>query len=152
MAATKRDYYEVLGLQRNASEDEINKMVHEAEAHAEDDRRRRDEVEARNEADSAAYTAEKTLRDVGDKVSADVKSDVEAKIADVRAALATDDVSRITATKDALQQAMYKVSEQIYSAAGAGASSGPETGGAEGPDTGGSNPDDNTVEGEFKEV
>ena len=135
------------------SKDEINKMVHEAESHAEDDRRRREEVEARNEADSAAYTAEKTLRDLGDKVSSDVKSDVESKIVDVRSALATDDVSRITAAKDALQQAMYKVSEQIYAAAGAGGGDG--TSGAEGPgNTGssGTNPDDNTVEGEFKEV
>jgi molecular chaperone DnaK len=137
------------------SKDEISKMVHEAEAHAEDDRRRRDEVEARNEADSAAYTAEKTLRDVGDKVSAETKSDVESKVADVRSALATDDVSRITAAKDALQQAMYKVSEQIYAAAGANTGGGGPSEGGEDQNPGGqggSHPDDNTVEGEFKEV
>jgi molecular chaperone DnaK len=130
------------------SKDEIERMVHDAEAHADEDRRRREEVEARNEADSAAYTAEKTLRDLGDKVSSDVKSDVESKIADVRAALGTDDVGRIRSAKDALQQAMYKVSEQIYAAAGAGQGGG-NPGGEPSGETG---PDDNTVEGEFKEV
>jgi molecular chaperone DnaK len=126
------------------SKDEVERMVRDAESHAEDDRRRRDEVEARNEADNAAYTAEKTLRDLGDKVPSDLKGEVDAHISDVRAALATDDTARIRTAKDALQQTMYKVSEQLYSAAGAGAA------------TGGSNPtggpgDDNTVEGEFKE-
>ncbi len=126
------------------SKDEVERMVRDAEAHADEDRNRRDEVEARNEADNAAYTAEKTLRDLGDKVSGDLKSEVDARIADVRAALATDDISRIRGAKDALQQTMYKISEQLYSAAGAGAA------------TGGGNPtggpgDDNTVEGEFKE-
>ncbi|MBF6589412.1 MAG: molecular chaperone DnaK [Ktedonobacterales bacterium] len=124
------------------SKDEVERMVRDAESHAEEDRRRRDEVEGRNEADNAAYTAEKTLRDLGDKVSGDLKGDVEAKIADVRAALATDDITRIRGAKDALQQAMFKVSEQLYSAAGA-ADGGP--GDAGGP------AEDNTVEGEFKE-
>ena len=77
------------------SKDEIERMVHDAESHAEDDRRRREEVEVRNEADNAAYTAEKTLRDLGDRIPADLKSDVDTKIADVRAALGTDDVERM---------------------------------------------------------
>jgi molecular chaperone DnaK len=126
--------------------DEIERMVKDAEAHAEEDRRRREEIEVRNEADNAAYQAEKTLRDVGDKVSADVKSDVESKIADVRAALGTDDVERMRSTKEALQTAMLKIGEQLYAAAGApsgGSSDGGE--GASGPS------DDGTVEGDFKE-
>jgi molecular chaperone DnaK len=131
------------------SKDEIDRMVRDAESHADEDRQRREEVEVRNEADSAAYTAEKTLKDLGDKVSADVKADVESKVADVRAALGTDDVARMRAAKEALQQAMYKVSEQIYAAAGA---SGAQPG--EQPDEGSASnsQDDNTVEGEFKEV
>ncbi|HEV2235711.1 MAG TPA: molecular chaperone DnaK [Ktedonobacterales bacterium] len=133
------------------SKDEIDRMVRDAESHADEDRQRREEVEVRNEADSAAYTAEKTLKDLGDKVSADVKADVEAKVADVRAALGTDDVARMRNAKDALQQAMYKVSEQIYSAAGASGGSQPsEQPGESGPSS--SPQDDNTVEGEFKEV
>jgi molecular chaperone DnaK len=125
------------------SKDEVERMVRDAESHAEDDRRRRDEVEVRNEADNAAYTAEKTVRDLGDKVPGDLKGDVDSKIADVRAALATDDIDRIRSAKDALQQTMFKVSEQLYSAAGASAATGGEPSG--GP------ADDNTVEGEFKE-
>jgi len=130
------------------SKDEVERMVHDAESHAEDDRRRREEVEVRNEADNAAYTAEKTLRDLGDRIPADLKSDVDTKIADVRAALGTDDIERMRSAKDALQQAMYKVSEQIYSA-GSGGSGG--TGG-EGQPTDGSGPaDDDTVDAQFKE-
>ncbi|MGO8947671.1 MAG: molecular chaperone DnaK [Ktedonobacterales bacterium] len=130
------------------NKDQIERMVKDAEAHAGEDRRRREEIEVRNEADNSAYQAEKTLRDLGDKVSPEVKSDVESKISDVRAALGTDDLDRMRAAKDALQTAMLKVGEQVYSAAGsAGASSTGSDGGS------GSGPsDDNTVEGEFKEM
>ncbi|HET9978808.1 MAG TPA: molecular chaperone DnaK [Ktedonobacterales bacterium] len=129
------------------SKDEVERMVHDAESHAEDDRRRREEVEVRNEADNAAYTAEKTLRDLGDRIPADLKSDVDTKIADVRAALGTDDIERMRSTKDALQQAMYKVSEQIYAAGSGGATS------SENPEqpTEGGPSDDNTVDAQFKE-
>jgi molecular chaperone DnaK len=128
------------------SKDEVERMVRDAESHAEDDRRRREEVEVRNEADNAAYTAEKTLRDLGDRIPADLKSDVDTKIADVRAALGTDDIERMRSAKDALQQAMYKVSEQIYSAGSGGSS------GGEGQPTDGSGPaDDDTVDAQFKE-
>jgi molecular chaperone DnaK len=131
------------------AKDEIERMVKNAESHAEEDRKRRDEIEVRNEADNYAYQAEKTLREHGDKVSADVKSDVESKIADVRAALATDDVDRMRSAKDALQAAMLKVGEQMYSAAGAGATA--STGDTSG-EPGEGPASDNTVEGEFKEM
>ena len=129
------------------SKDEVERMVHDAESHAEDDRRRREEVEVRNEADNAAYTAEKTLRDLGDRIPSDLKSDVDSKIADVRAALGTDDIERMRSAKDALQQAMYKVSEQIYAAGSGGASS---EGQGEQPNEGGPS-DDDTVDAQFKE-
>jgi len=145
------------------SKDEVNRMVRDAESHAEEDKRRREEVEVRNQADSEAYNAEKTLRDIGEKISSEERGEVESKIADVRSALATDDVPRIKSAREALQQAFYKISEKIYSQAGAtaGGAGGPGAGfGSEGPSaTGGpgdessSGPsDDNTVEGEFKEV
>ena len=123
------------------AKDQIERMVKDAEAHADEDRRHRDEVEARNEADNAAYTAEKTLRDLGDKVSPGVKSDVETKIGDVRAALATDDVERIKAAREALQQAIFKVSEELYSAAGA--ATGGDASGSTGPTP------DEPIEGQF---
>jgi molecular chaperone DnaK len=127
------------------NKDQIERMVKDAESHAEDDRKRREEIEVRNEADNMAYQAEKTLREHGDKVSADVKSDVEAKINDVRSALAANDAERMRASKDALQTAMLKVGEQIYAATGA-ASGGPES------DQPSGTTEDNTVEGEYKEM
>ena len=99
-------------------------------------------------ADNAAYTAEKTLHDLGDRVPGDLKTDVENKIADVHAALATDDVQRMRDARDALQQAMFRISEQIYSQSGGASTSGEPEG--ENPSSGPS--DDNTVEGEFKEA
>jgi molecular chaperone DnaK len=131
------------------SKTEIDRMVKDAESHADEDRRRRDEVEVRNETDNAAYTAEKTLRDLGDRVPSDLKADVEGKIGDVRAALATDDVQRMRDARDALQQAMFRISEQIYSQSGGASSTGGEPS-SENPSSGPS--DDNTVEGEFKEA
>ncbi|HEU5345462.1 MAG TPA: molecular chaperone DnaK [Ktedonobacterales bacterium] len=129
------------------SKDQIEKMVRDAESHADEDKARREEVEVRNESDNAAYTAEKTLRDLADKVPADQKSEAEARIADVRAALATDDVERIKSARDALQQAMFKVSESIYAAAGAGASGdGQPSSGGESGQSG-----DDAVEADFKE-
>jgi molecular chaperone DnaK len=129
------------------SKDEIERMVKNAEQHASEDRQRRDEIEVRNEADNAVYQAEKTLREFGDKVSGDVKSDAETKIADVRAALATDDIERIRSAKDALQATMLKVGEQMYAAAAAGGGSGASSG-----ESGEAPESDNTVEGEFKEM
>ena len=138
------------------NKDQIDRMVKDAEAHASDDRRRREEIEIRNEADNAAYQSEKTLRDLGDKVSPEVKSDVESKISDVRAALGTDDLERMRAAKDALQSAMLKVGEQVYASSSGGSSSGGSSSDGDGTDGGSSSSssstDDNTVEGEFKEM
>src|SRR5579859_891659 len=130
------------------NKDQIERMVKDAESHADEDRRRREEIEVRNEADNAVYQAEKTLRDLGDKVSSDTKSDVESKIQDVRSALGTEDVERMRSAKDALSAAMLKVGEQLYSAASAGAASGAP----EGESSSGNPGEDNTVEGEFKEM
>jgi len=127
------------------NKDQIDRMVKDAESHAEEDRRRREEIEVRNEADNIAYQAEKTLREHGDKVSAETKSEVESKIQDVRSALGTDDLERMRTAKDALQEAMLKVGQQIYAAAGAGG------GASEGGPTEGDSPQDDTVEGEYKE-
>ncbi len=125
------------------SKDQIEKMVRDAESHADEDRARREEVEVRNESDNAAYTAEKTLRDYGDKVPAEQRTEAETRIADVRAALATDDVERIKSARDALQAAMFKVSESIYASAGAGAAEG------DGEPSGATS--DGTVDAEYKD-
>jgi molecular chaperone DnaK len=127
------------------SKDQIDRMVRDAEAHASEDKRRKEEVEERNLADSAAYRAEKSISELGDKLGADQKSELESKVADVRAALSTDDVSRIKSSREALEQAFYKVSESIYRGASEGA-----TAGSSGPQQGPSG--DDTVEGEYKEM
>jgi molecular chaperone DnaK len=135
------------------NKEQIDRMVKDAEAHAGEDRRRREEIEVRNEADNSAYQAEKTLRDLGDKVSPEVKSDVESKISDVRAALGTDDLERMRGAKDALQAAMLKVGEQVYASSAAGGGGGSASDGDSGSAGSGSGSnDDNTVEGEFKEM
>ena len=106
------------------SKDQIDRMVRDAETHAADDKRRKEEVEERNQADSAAYQAEKNIADLGDKITPEQKSELESKIADIRTALSTDDVERIKASREALMSAFHKVTEQIYRPAGAGAGSG----------------------------
>jgi len=139
------------------SKDQIEKMVRDAETHAADDKRRKEEVEERNLADSAAYRSEKSMNEIGDKITSEQKGELESKIADVRAALATDDVARIKAAREALDQAFYKVSEGIYRQAGAesgagasGAGFGADQG-QQGPsDQGG--PQDDTIEGEYTEM
>jgi molecular chaperone DnaK len=99
------------------SEQEVEQMVKDAEAHADEDRKQRELAEARNTAENAAYQAEKQLAELGDQVDADAKSEIESAISDVRGALTSDDVSEIKAKTDALQAAFHKVSDQIYQAA-----------------------------------
>ncbi len=97
------------------AKDEVERMVRDAESHAEEDRKRREEVEARNMADTAVYQGEKELRDYADKVPSDVRSEVESKISDVRAALATNDVARIQKTTEELMEARQKIGQAMYS-------------------------------------
>jgi molecular chaperone DnaK len=108
------------------SEEEIQGMVSDAEAHAEDDRRQRDLAEARNLAENAAYQSEKQLEELGDKVDAGDKEAIEAAIKDVREALESDgaSVEEINSKTEALTAAFQKVSEQIYAAAQAASADG----------------------------
>src|ERR671924_427022 len=96
------------------AEQEIERLVKDAEAHADEDRRQRELAEARNTAENAAYQAEKQLGEMGDQVDADAKSEIESAIKDVRDSLTSDDAAEIKSKTDALQQAFHKVSEQIY--------------------------------------
>jgi molecular chaperone DnaK len=132
------------------SKDQINRMVQDAEAHAAEDKRRKEEVEERNLADSAAYRSEKSIADLGDKITPEQKSELEAKIADVRAALSTDDVARIKSSREALEQAFYKVTESVYRPGAAESADGanPDFGGGTGQEA----PHDDTIEGEYKEM
>ena len=120
------------------SESEIDRMVKEAEANAEADKREREKVEVRNEADSLVYATEKSMKELGDKVAGADKQKIDDAIAALKRALEGDNVEEIKAKTEELKQASYKIAEEVYKqqqATGAGA--GPDMGGATGADAGG---------------
>ncbi len=135
------------------SKDEVEKMTRDAEAHAADDTRKKEGIEARNTADNLVYQAEKVMREHGDKVPADLKSQIEGKIAAVRSAMQGDDTARIRSTVQELTETMQKIGASVYQqqpgAPPPGGQAPPEAGG---PGPGQGKPDDGTVEGEFREV
>jgi len=138
------------------SKDEVDKMAREAEGHAAEDTRKKEEVETRNTADTLAYTAERTLREQGDKVPADLKQQLEGKISAVRSALQGTDVNYIRSTAEELSQTMQSIGAAVYGQAGAQpppgeAPEGEAPGGEEAPD-GPPGGEEGTVEGEFREV
>jgi molecular chaperone DnaK len=99
------------------SDEEIKRMVSDAESHAEEDRKQRELVEARNNAENAAYQAERQLKELDGQLDESTKSQIESAIADVRGVLESEDVYEIRSKTDALQQAFHAASEQIYAAA-----------------------------------
>jgi len=99
------------------SEQEVESMVKDAESHADEDRRQREIVEARNTAENAAYQAERQLNELGDSVDDSSKEEIQAAIKDIRDSLESDDVAELQAKTQALQEAFHKVSEQMYAAA-----------------------------------
>ncbi len=124
------------------SQEEIERMVHDAETHADEDRRRREETQTRNNAENLAYTAEKTLQDNPDNIPPDLKTEVQTKITTLRTALASAPISDITAASDDLQSALQRVGQAVYGnqqQPGPGASPGDVN-------------DDGSVEGEYREV
>jgi len=131
------------------SQDEVERMKKDAEAYAEEDRRRREEVELHNQADTLAYTAEKTVREAGEKIPAEIRSDIEARVKDVRDALAAQ------APADTLRTAVTRLSESLQQAGAAVyGQEGGDAGGEAGPPPGeGEAPaEEGTVEGEYREV
>jgi molecular chaperone DnaK len=99
------------------AESEVESMIKDAEAHAEDDRKQRELAEARNTAENAAYQSERQLEEMGDQVDESAKSEINSAIEDLKGVLESDDVDEIKAKTEALQAAFHKVSEQIYQAA-----------------------------------
>jgi molecular chaperone DnaK len=126
------------------AKEEVERMTKEAEMHAAEDQRRKEEAETRNAADTLVYTAEKTLRDQGDKVPSDLKQQVEGKIAAVRSALQGQDIAYLHRTVQELSEVLQQVGAAVYQQAG------PPPPGDEGPP--GGEPGEGTVEGEFREV
>ncbi len=101
----------------NMSKDDIDKAVKEAEQYAAEDKKRREDVDIRNNADQMVYQCEKTLTDMGDKIDESEKAAVQAKIDETKEALKGDDIEKIKTASEALQQEIYKISEKVYKAA-----------------------------------
>jgi molecular chaperone DnaK len=114
------------------SKDEVDKMMRDAEVHADEDKKRREEIETRNRSDQAIYAAERMLKDTGDKLGASDKAPVESAIAALKAAVESGDAAAMNTAMDTLTQAQHKVAEALYkqsgSDAGPGAAPGPEAG------------------------
>lgn len=137
------------------SKEEIDNLVKDAELHADEDKKKRELVEARNHADTLIYSTEKSLKDLGDKVDVETRGNIESASADLKKAMESDDVEEIKRLSEALTQASHKVAEAMYKqaseagaagAAGPGPDAGAEAGG------GAANPDDDVVDADFEEV
>jgi molecular chaperone DnaK len=141
--------------------DEVERMVKEAEVHADEDRKRAESVETRNRADQLAYQAEKALADAGDKVPAELRTDIEAKVKAVRDAIASNDADVMKRAHDDLAASIQKIGEAVYATqqaqagtgephAGNGDGGAPDAGAGEGAGAGAGG--DDVVDAEFKEV
>jgi len=142
--ATGREQHITITASSGLSDEEVEQMVKDAERFAAEDRKRKEEAEARNDADSAVYVAEKTLREQGEKVPANVRSDVESKVSALRTALQGKDVNEIRRRTQELGMAVQQIGASMYEQAGPTT---PPPGEEEKPPEGGE-----TVEGEFREV
>ncbi|HZC31154.1 MAG TPA: molecular chaperone DnaK, partial [Gaiellaceae bacterium] len=148
--ATSREQHVTITASSGLAKDEVQRLVNEATAHAEEDRRKRETIELRNEADTFAYQIEKTLKDNADKVPADVRTEVEGKITTLREALKGEDTERIRGALDDLRTSAQKIGEVMYQAQQAqGAPEGEPAGTAAGKPDG--EKKDDTIEGEFTE-
>jgi molecular chaperone DnaK len=133
------------------NESEIEKMVKEAEEHADEDRQRKEAIEARNQADSLIYATEKSLKEHGDKIGADDRQAIEAGITDLRGVLDTADAETLKSKTESLAQLSMKLGEAMYQSqadtAGGDGGEGPSGGSA-----GGGAGDENVVDADFEEV
>src|ERR1700729_984376 len=152
--ATGKEQKIVIKASSGLNEDEIKRMVRDAEAHAEEDKRFRELVDTRNKADALIHSVEKSLKDLGDKVSGEERASVESALSDVRSALKGDDKDVIARKTEALAQASAKIAERAYAETQGGAgAAGPQPGGAAGAaGTGSAGSKDDVVDAEFEEV
>ena len=147
--ATSKEQSVKITASTNLSNDEVDRLVREAKAHEEDDKRQREVAEARNTADNLVYVTEKTLRDLGDKVPTTDRATVEELVEELKSVKDTSDLGRIRSVTERLQQATNALAQQMYSQPGANGA-GPQQGGPQGGPQGGA--DDDVVEGEYRTV
>ena len=146
--ATGRSQHITITASSGLSDSEVEKMRKDAEGHAEEDRKRRELIEVRNNADNTVYAAEKAMREFGEKVPGDIKTEVEKKVADVKKAAEGEDVAQIRSETEALGQVIQKIGGAVYQQQGQAAPAGGEPGPNPGPESG-AGPD--VVDGEVKE-
>ncbi len=136
------------------SDDEIDRMVKDAESHADEDKKKQELIEIRNQADTLIYTSEKSIRDIGENVDAELKADIESKIDELKKAMEGDDHDAIKQASDALAQSSHKLAEKLYAQQGQDqAGAGPEA--QAGPDAGAEQPkqdDEDVVDADYTEV
>jgi molecular chaperone DnaK len=144
--ATGRSQHITITASSGLSDAEVEKMRKDAEAHAEDDRKRKELIEARNNADNTAYAAEKALREFGDKVPAEIKTEIDAKVAEVKKTVEGDDVAAIRAATESLGQSIQKIGSSVYEQNQA-----PAEGEADSNPSSDSNAGPDVVDGEVKE-
>jgi molecular chaperone DnaK len=123
--ATQKEQKITITASSGLAKDEVDRMMKEAESHAEDDKKRKEEIETRNHADQAVYQAERTLRDSGEKLTASDRAAIEAAINDLKSAMEKNDTPAIKSRMDALNQAQHKAAEAMYRAASGGQGAGP---------------------------
>jgi molecular chaperone DnaK len=144
--ATQKEQKIQITASSGLSKDEVDRMMREAESHADDDKKRKEEIETRNQADAAAYGAERMLKDSGDKLDASDRAAIESAVGDLKSAIEQNDASAIKKRMDALNQAQHKAAEAMYRAAGAaGGAGGPGGGQPGGEPSGGAGPSQGDV-------
>ncbi len=149
--ATQKEQSIQITASSGLKDEEIQNLVKEAEAHAEEDKRKRELVEARNQADTLIYSTERTLRDMADKVDATTKQDIESQIVTLRKTMESDDKDAIKRDSDRLMEMSHKVAEEAYKhAAGQQGAPGAEAG--QGPEGAQKKPDEDVVDADFEEV
>jgi molecular chaperone DnaK len=128
--ATNKEQKITITASSGLSKDEVDRMMREAESHSDEDKKRKEEIETRNQADQAVYVGEKTLRDSGDKLGAAERASIESAINDLKSSIEQNDIAGMKKRMDALNQAQHKAAEAMYKAASGGAAGG-QTGGSE---------------------
>ncbi|HVN53802.1 MAG TPA: molecular chaperone DnaK [Anaerolineaceae bacterium] len=154
--ATNREQKVTITASTNLNKVDVERMVQQAKEHEAEDRRRKELIDARNQADALIYQSEKALKDLGDKVPGNVRADVESKVSSLRQAIQSDDINRIRRESEELQNVVNALGQQVYAqqqgpqdTGGYGYSHGPDGGqGPQGSQGGG----DDVVEGEFREA
>jgi molecular chaperone DnaK len=147
--ATSREQQVRITASSMLSKDDVDRMVRDAQEHAKEDAERREQVETHNQADALAFQAERTLRDLGDKVSAEDRAETERRIEELRSALKGDDLGAIRTGAQTLAELLQRIATAAYQAAGPA----PGAGDGAGPEAGtGAAEEEEAVEGEYKEV